>query len=177
MNSRSLPLPAPVWRRLAAAVYDGLLVLAICMAITALMAPLLAYLAVENSRAPLQLLMGIGAWVYFAASWTRGGQTLGMRAWHLQLRRYGDDAAVSLNAASLRFFAMLLICILPFVIGTLAAFSAQTPSPLTALLLLPALTMASASFGSRRAMHDRLVRTEIVQIPPWTKREKPAEYQ
>jgi uncharacterized RDD family membrane protein YckC len=84
--------PAGILRRLAALCYDTLLLAAILFAATAAWLPftggeaitpqasgMLAYLY----RAWLLLV----AFAYFAVSWTRAGQTLGMRAWRIRLER------------------------------------------------------------------------------------------
>lgn len=83
--------PAGLLRRLAALFYDLLLVAALAMAATFAMLPFSEGEAILDStqgalahvyRAVLLLLV----FGYFGASWTRSGQTLGMRAWHIELR-------------------------------------------------------------------------------------------
>ena len=167
MSASALAYPAPLWRRLVASVYDGLLVLAICMSITVLATPALAFVGGDSDRAVLQALMVLGNWFYFTRSWTRGGQTLGMRAWHLRLRRAHSDAAPSLTLASARFFLMLLLCLLPLVIGGLAAAENRARAPAWLLLwLLPAFSMGLAGIGSRRALHDLASATEMIAERP-----------
>lgn len=167
MSLPSLAHPATLWRRLAAAIYDGLLVLAICMSITVLAAPALAFVGGSHDRAVLQALMVLGNWFYFTRSWTRGGQTLGMRAWHLRLRRADSDVTPSLTLASARFFLMLLLCILPLVVGGLAAMQDRVNTAAWLLLwLLPAFSMALAGIGSRRALHDLASATEMIAERP-----------
>lgn len=166
MTTSTLAPPAPLWRRLAASVYDGLLVLAICMAITVLTTPVLAFLGGNNDRAVLQVLMVLGTWFYFARSWTRGGQTLGMRAWRLRLRRGGTDASLGLTVASARFFLVLLLCILPITVGGLAAMRDSANAAAWLLLwLLPGFSMLLAVIGSRRALHDLACGSEMVSEP------------
>lgn len=163
MPTPSLAHPAALWRRLAASIYDGLLVLAISMSIAVLATPALAFVGGGSDRAVLQALMVLGNWFYFTRSWTRGGQTLGMRAWHLRLRRAGSDVTPSLTLASTRFFLMLLLCILPLVVGGLAAMQDRANAPAWLLLwLLPAFSMALAAIGSRRALHDLASASEII---------------
>ncbi len=83
---------ANVSRRLASTCYDGLLVMALLMIMTA------ALLLTTHGRALAHA--SIGAWVYayhatliatlvgyFYIGWTRKGQTLGMKAWGLRLQR------------------------------------------------------------------------------------------
>lgn len=160
MNAHSLILPAPLWRRLAVSFYDGLLVLAICMAIAVVATPLLTYIG-GPQRSILQILMVLGSWFYFARSWTRGGQTLGMRTWRARLRQTDGDTALSLTVASTRFFLMLVLCILPVVIGSLGLF--REGWGLAGLLIaLPVAVMLPAATGSRRTLIDRLTRSEMV---------------
>lgn len=167
MSLAPLAYPATLWRRLAAAVYDGLLVLAICMSITVLAAPALAFVGGSHDRAALQALVVLANWFYFTRSWTRGGQTLGMRAWHLRLRRAGSDAAPSLTLASARFFGMLLLCMLPLVVGGLAALQDRAHAAAWLLLwLLPGFSMALAGIGGRRALHDLASATEMIVERP-----------
>ena len=167
MSTPSLAHPPGLWRRLAASVYDGLLVLAICMSITVVAMPALTFVGGSSDRAMLQALMVLGNWFYFTRSWTRGGQTLGMRAWHLRLRRADSDAAPSLTLASARFFLMLLLCILPLVVGGLAAIEDRSNAPAWLLLwLLPAFCMGLATIGSRRALHDLVSASEVIVERP-----------
>lgn len=167
MSAPSIARPAALWRRLAASAYDGLLVLAICMSITVVAIPTQAFVGGSNDRAVLQVLMVLGSWLYFTRSWTLGGQTLGMRAWHLRLRRADSDAAPSLTLASARFFLMLLLCILPLVVGGLAAIEDRSNAPAWLLLwLLPTFSMGLAGIGSRRALHDLASASEMIAERP-----------
>jgi uncharacterized RDD family membrane protein YckC len=100
-----LPL-AGVFRRLAALLYDALLLGAVWMfvtlaIVTALGAP------IPPGNGPYQaLLLLIGA-AFHIVFWVRGGQTLGMRAWRLRLEDH-SGANVRLAVAAKRFAAGLL---------------------------------------------------------------------
>lgn len=81
---------APLWLRLAALLYDLLVLIAIWMAAAALV--LLAFRGdVDVARQPplyhfvLQGVLFVLAALYFIVSWTRGGQTIGMRAWRVSI--------------------------------------------------------------------------------------------
>lgn len=88
MTDRSLP--CPLWRRLLALVYDLLAVVAIVMVVG-----LLCQLATRGQLIGTGQRVVIAWWyqplqalvvsAYFALSWLRGGQTLGMRPWRLRL--------------------------------------------------------------------------------------------
>ncbi len=76
---------AGVFRRLAAMLYDGLLLLALWMLTAAIAIGLNGGEAVSpnNPFMPSVLfLVTVGFYTYF---WRRGGQTLGMRAWRIRL--------------------------------------------------------------------------------------------
>lgn len=77
---------APLWKRLAALFYDGLLVFALLMVANAA-----AFGVKGGSIDPhdpffrLYLLMVMA--LFFCGFWVAGGQTLGMRSWHLRVQR------------------------------------------------------------------------------------------
>jgi len=90
--------PATLLRRLAAAAYDGLLVLAVLMvttgiymAISAFMLGTERYQAIsesgENIGDPiLTLFLFMTLYCFFGYFWTRTGQTLGMQVWHIRIQ-------------------------------------------------------------------------------------------
>ena len=78
------PGPAGLARRLAAILYDTLLMAAALYA-AAIPAVWLRGGAVPPDELWFQGWLAFVAWLYLAVSWTRGGQTLGMRAWRCRL--------------------------------------------------------------------------------------------
>lgn len=104
--------PAPLWLRLGAAVYDLFPLVALWMLVAALFL-LGARGAVDVAHPPfayhlaLQLaLLGVTA-AYFVVSWSRGGQTIGMRAWRLRVVDAGGRA-LPWPRALLRFVAAIV---------------------------------------------------------------------
>ena len=91
------------WRRLAAASYDLLLVFALLMVLTGLVFLARRGTGFDPTSAWYRTLLLTGWWAYFATSWTLGGQTVGMRAWRLILRR-DNGQLPGLALATLRFF-------------------------------------------------------------------------
>ncbi|BAO45128.1 RDD family protein [Thiolapillus brandeum] len=98
-----------LFRRLAAIIYDAVLVLALmAAAFTIVYLPLAKGLGwTDINQYPLykhlltawMLAVGIGFHLWF---WTHGGQTLGMRAWRMRLFS-ADGAKVSLKQALIRY--------------------------------------------------------------------------
>lgn len=91
-------------RRLGAIVYDAVLLFAVLFAATALL--LAAHGGHAIAPGNLAYLAYLLAWtfVYFGWFWTRGGQTLGMRAWGLRVECEGGGA-LSWRHAARRFAA------------------------------------------------------------------------
>lgn len=103
-------------RRLAAIVYDSLLVLALSMLVTALVLALTELLLgstaserTELTRPYVQLAVLLSTFTFFCGFWRRNGQTLGMRAWRLKL--------VNLNGGTPTVWQ----CLVRFIGATLSA--------------------------------------------------------
>lgn len=144
-NPPTLPAPG-LLRRLAAMVYDGLLLVALWFAATAVLLAASGGRLADPDR-PLWLLVTLRAvlllvaFLFFARFWTRGGQTLGMRAWRLKLVS-ADGGAVSWAQAARRFAAALL-SLVAFGLGFLWVLVDR----------------------EKRAWHDRLSGTRLVLLP------------
>ncbi len=78
--SSTLPL---LFRRCAAFLYDGLLLIALFFIITTAAIALNDGQAIQNLR--YKFLLFVIAFLFFDWFWRHGGQTLGMRAWRIQL--------------------------------------------------------------------------------------------
>lgn len=154
----------PLWRRLAALVYDLLAALAIVM-VVGLVAQLAtggqliatgAQVVIPAWYRPLQALVLGG---YFAASWRYGGQTLGMRPWRVLLRSR-EGGAASWRQVLIR----LLVAASPLGLLWLAPVLGLRPT-LWAMLLAWALWFTPALFDPRRrALHDLLAGTELRRL-------------
>jgi len=102
---RQAPRCCPLWRRLAAASYDTLIVFAIWMVgSAALVIP--AGGAMESGNLLFQLYLTGLALAYLCPSWMIAGRTLGMRAWRLRVESAGS--AVSPLACLVRFMVGLV---------------------------------------------------------------------
>ncbi len=95
-------------RRIAAMLYDGLLVAALLFLATL---PFIAARGGEpvetGENRVYQLVLVFVVYVFFVAFWTRSGRTLGMQSWRLQLEKF-DGGGVSIGTATIRFFAALI---------------------------------------------------------------------
>ena len=106
---------APLWRRLAALFYDVLVLVALWMFAAALI--LLAFGGdVDVADQPLlyhlvlQITLLVLSAAYFVISWSRGGQTIGMRAWRVRI--VDAEGRSPKPAQSLMRFALALISLI-----------------------------------------------------------------
>jgi len=145
-TENQIPLAPGLARRLAAILYDGLLLAALWFAATALL------LAVSGGHladpdpslwllVALRVSLMLITFLFFAGFWVHGGQTLGMRAWRLKLVN-ASGGAVSWNQAVWRFAAAI---------------------PSIGLLGSGLLWMLIDR--ERCAVHDRLSKTRLVLLP------------
>jgi uncharacterized RDD family membrane protein YckC len=135
------PAPAPFLVRIAAMIYESLLVTAVVF-VAAL--PFLYLVGTAESgwvRHVFQLyLLGI-LFAYFSAFWLRSGQTLAMKTWRIRLVN-ADGGPPTLRQALLRFVLALL-----------------------GLLLAGAGFWWALFDRDRQFLHDRIVGTRLIRVP------------
>lgn len=106
MSAQGPRAPA-IARRLASALYESLLVLAVMFIATF---PFLAFLGDSTHglrRHVLQAWIVFVVGAYFTWFWTRGGQTLPMKTWRIRLVR-ADGARVGMARAIHRYLLAIL---------------------------------------------------------------------
>lgn len=98
------PRPPGLRHRLGALVYDAFLLAGILFLATAALLPVHGGLAFKPNNPLYTLYLLAVAFLFYGWFWTRGGQTLGMRAWKIALlSKVGGR--VSWKQAALRFLA------------------------------------------------------------------------
>ncbi len=133
--------PAGLRRRLAAMAYDWLLLASVLFAATFVLILLRGGTAIEPGTWWYATLLIAVAFLFYGWCWTHGGQTLGLRAWKLQVIT-ADGEPLSWGDAARRF-AVSAILLVPPGLGLLW------------VLVDP----------ERRGWHDRLSRTRVVRLP------------
>ena len=163
---------AGLFRRLAALVYDCLLLLAILFVGTLAILPLTGGEGIAPSAQGLGAYLVYRAYLallalgYFGLPWTRGGQTLGMLAWGIRLR-FADDATPGWPAAGRRFALGLVLAIAAEFGMRLALGSGSLGRAVAGgLLLLPLfVNFAWVLFDVRgRSLQDLACQTQILRI-------------
>jgi uncharacterized RDD family membrane protein YckC len=97
----------PFLRRLAAIFYDCLLITAVLFAATFALMPLNNGEAIESGNWFYKVFLLSLTYFYFCWHWVKGGQTLGMRSWHVFVKNELNTNP-DWKQASLRFFASFL---------------------------------------------------------------------
>jgi uncharacterized RDD family membrane protein YckC len=141
MHDNAIAVPsAPVLARIAAMIYESLLVTAVVF-----VASLVSVLNVVDLHVPWQMflfrlyLLGV-LFAYFSAFWLRSGQTLAMKTWRIRLVNQ-NGSPLTLKQAALRFILAFL--------G----------------LLLGGLGFWWALFDrDRQFLHDRIVGTRLIRV-------------
>ena len=139
--------PAPLWRRLAAASYDAIVLAALWMLTAAVLVPLSGG-AITSDRpawhAAFQLCLLAVGYGFFGWFWTRDGQTLGMLAWRVKLMDSRGGGRVNWGQTLIRYLAAIV-------------------------------SWAAIGFGfwwslwdpEHKTWHDRLSKTELVKAPAY----------
>jgi len=133
--------PAPFLIRIAAMVYELLLVTAVVFVASFIIIPVVGEMHQSWQRHLFQVyLLGV-LFAYFSAFWLRSGQTLAMKTWRIRLVKV-DGTRLNFRQALLRFALALL--------GLLAG---------------------GAGFWwalidrDRQFLHDRIAGTRLVRVP------------
>ena len=148
---------AGILRRVAALVYDSLLLVALLMVFTG------ASLFFTHGNAVIP--QTAGAWeylyraglalviaAYFIGNWIHSGQTLGMRAWHIRRRD------LVFRPVFLLFAAFILLCGTGHLLDVLTlAVAAWLPAGLGVLWMY--------LDPEHLAIHDRLAKTRLIRLP------------
>ena len=129
-------------RRLAAMVYDGIAVTAILYFATLVPVITMGGEIIEPGNTPFVGYLGIVTFFYFTLCWTTSGQTLGMRAWRIELLNDGDRRRISWRTAVARFL---------FAIASLVTFGIGY--------------FAALLDSQRRTWHDRASHSHLVRTP------------
>jgi uncharacterized RDD family membrane protein YckC len=133
--------PAPLRVRLAAMIYESLLVTAVVFVASFIVLPLVGDLHAPWQRHLYQAWLVAVMFGYFAAFWLRSGQTLAMKTWRIRLVDR-DGGRIGLRQAALRF-ALALVGILAGGAGLWWALADR----------------------DRQFFHDRIAGTRLVRVP------------
>jgi uncharacterized RDD family membrane protein YckC len=158
--------PAPgLVRRMAAFVYEGVLLFGVLFVATWLFSGLTQQRHALQGRHGLLAFLTIVLALYFVFFWSRGGQTVAMRAWHLRVVTEGGGA-LSQTRALARFVAAWAW----FAPALLAAWLAGLHSVPAIFALLGtgvvAYALLALAHPQRQFWHDALCGTRLIHWQP-----------
>ena len=113
-TTNTQPGYAGLFRRLFAIFYDCFLLLAILFIVSAIATALNHGKAIEpgDTFYPVFVIIIFGlSYLYFAWFWIHGGQSLGMKTWHIRLQnddRENANRQIDWKIAAIRFFSAII---------------------------------------------------------------------
>lgn len=155
----------PLWRRVAALPYEGLLLLALMLAASFPIAGLKGMTLTGTPHLVFQFYLFVVSATYFIWFWQHGGQTLPMKTWHFKVVN-AQGRPLRPAQAFLRFLYALLFYG-PAVTGLVLLFFPDRVSPVVTMwAFLPMIaTLWWSQFDSdRQYLHDRLAGTRLVDV-------------
>jgi uncharacterized RDD family membrane protein YckC len=155
----------PISRRLAAWVYEGVLLFGVIM-----LAGLVYGVATQQRHAlkgafGLQVFLFAALGLYFIFFWSRHGQTLPMKTWHIRLLKVHGEA-VEPWRATLRY-GLAWLWFLP-ALATVWASGLRSGGAITAILLAGVVAYAALARlrPDRQFWHDAVCGTRLVDVRP-----------
>jgi uncharacterized RDD family membrane protein YckC len=161
----SLQATPNVWRRMAAFVYEGVLLFGVLMMSGYLFSSLTQQRSALVGRHALQGFLFVILGIYFVWFWSHGGQTVAMKAWHVRLvDREGREISQG------RAFARYLLSWLWFMPALLTLWLASVPGPGSSVTVILAGVVVYALLArmhpSRQFLHDVICGTRLVTWRP-----------
>jgi len=158
--------PAGTFKQLAAATYDGLLVTAVLMLLTALLqiythGEALTFRSIGAAEYVYRAALVASIAYYFGSAWTRRGQTLGMKAWNLTLiSASGEKPKWRQSAIRLLITAPMYLCAISGVLLLIAKRITTWP---TLVFFTPLLISYGFNTITRRGtLHDCWSGTRLI---------------
>ena len=150
--------------RLLAACYDSALLVGIGFIAFIPVSIVEQQIGVTPDWAKQMLFMAV-AFGYFAGFWFKTGATTGMRPWKLRVAMINTGDSITLTAATVRFFA-LMVTWLSLAMTLLYLFGHYTDHPLFMIAAaLPAVSLLCMMLTpNRQALHDLVSGTGVYHI-------------
>ena len=153
-------------RRLACFVYEGVLLFGVLMISAYLYSSLTQQRHALHGKTGLQAFLFVVLGIYFVWFWSRGGQTVAMKAWHIRLVDAQGTAVTQLRA-----MARYLLAWAWFVPGLVALYlsgGAASVGAMIGVLTLGVLGFAALAYlrPDRQFWHDVVCGTRLVHWQP-----------
>ncbi len=152
-------------RRLAAFVYEGVLLFGVLMAAGLLFSTLTQQRHALQGKTGLQAFLFITLAIYFTWFWSRSGQTVAMKAWHIRLLR-ADGQPVRQAQALLRYLLAWLWFVPAWATAHLAGISGI--AAFSSIMVMGVLAYAALAWlrPDRQFWHDAVCGTRLINWRP-----------
>ena len=162
--AEAAPTPG-IARRMAAFAYEGVLLFGVVFIVGLLYAALTQQRHALHGQSGLQVVVFVVLAAYFVIFWSRGGQTVAMRAWHVRL-----VTAAGAPVTPLRALVRYVLSWLWFAPALLSAHIAGLSTAVEIFILMAAGVTAYALLAllnpQRQFLHDALCGTRLVTWHP-----------
>ena len=160
-SAEQVPTAPGLGRRLAALIYEGLLLFGVLMVAGWLYGGLTQQRHALVGRFGLQVFLFLVLAVYFVWFWTHGGQTVALKAWRLRVVA-GNGLPLSQGRAFARYVCSWLWFLPSLLAIQLAGLHGGAAIGTT--IVVGSLTYAATSFlhPQRQYLHDAICGTRIV---------------
>jgi uncharacterized RDD family membrane protein YckC len=160
----SLMAPS-LWRRMACFVYEGVLLFGVLMIAGYLFSSLTQQRHALLGRHALQAFLFVVLGIYFVWFWSRSGQTVAMKAWHIRLVTH-DGKPVS-QARALGRYVLSWLWFLPG-LAALSLSGLRGPAAIFGLLVGGVAIYAALSrlHPQRQFWHDAVCGTRLLSVRP-----------
>lgn len=162
MNAQA-PVAPPLAVRMAAAVYEGMLLFGVLACAALLYGLVVRPDGNSNWGWPFYLVMAVVMGGYFVWFWSKG-ETLAMATWHLRLQRRGQTQTPTAPQALIRFLVSQLWWLPGLATVHLLGLDGER-SALWSILLanVAGYALATRLHPSRQYLHDLVAGTEMVR--------------
>ena len=148
-------------RRMAAFVYEGVLLFGVLFVAGWLYSTLTQQRHALQGQTGLQTFVFVVLGLYFVVFWSRGGQTVAMRAWHIRLVRH-DGAPVGQARAFARYLAAWIWFLPALLAARLAGLHSAAEILVLAVVGVAAYALLAMLHPQRQFWHDALCGTRLV---------------
>jgi len=158
------PATAGLGRRVAALVYEGVLLFGVVMVAGWLYSSLTQQRHALQGKVGLQAFLFVVLAIYFVWFWTHGGQTVAMKTWRLRVETVDGRPLTQWRA--LARYVLAWLWFLPSLLAVhLAGLSGGWPITITLLAGMAAYAATCRMHPDRQFLHDALCRTRLVDAP------------
>lgn len=158
------PRPASLRRRMAAFVYEGVLLFGVVVMAGYLYSTLTQQRHALQGRLGLQWFLFLVLGIYFVWFWTHGGQTVAMKAWRIRLQR-SDQQPLTQWQALCRYVLswMWFMPALSLAYGLHDVHGASISVLIVGGVVIYAVL--SQLLPGRQFLHDYLCKTQLIETP------------